>query len=87
MDGLYLPSEWFVPGEPATRAAAAIAEGFCPYPQCGYPFDEGRTCPVCEVTWELTPSGFSAEAGGTKVTAYPFAPWRQPVIDLGQPGG
>lgn len=53
------PQEWFTPTPEAYRAAAALAEGFCPFPQCGYPFDAGSLCPVCEVAWELTGAGFS----------------------------
>ena len=82
------PQEWFTPTPEARRAAAAVAEGFCPFPQCGHPFDEGSYCPVCEVTWELTDAGFSGRTehpdGNRTVTVYPFAAWqRPPVIDLG----
>jgi hypothetical protein len=71
------PQEWFTPTPEAHRAAAALAEGFCPYPQCGYPFDEGFFCPVCEITWELTRTGFSGtvtESPGItrSVTVYPL---------------
>lgn len=82
------PQEWFTPTPEAHRAAAALAEGFCPYLHCGYPFDEGFFCPVCEVTWELTRDGFSGRfsrpaGGSTTIAVYPFAAWQQPVIDLG----
>lgn len=83
------PQEWFTPTPEAYRAAAALAEGFCPYPHCGCPLDAGGSCPVCEVTWALTPAGFTGrvdEAPGVSrsVTVYPFAGWQQPpVIDLG----
>lgn len=85
---LSFPLGWFTPTPEARRAAAALAEGFCPFPGCGYPFDAGLHCPVCEITWTLTASGFSGEQrhpGGSslKVCAYPFAQGRQPVIDLG----
>lgn len=83
------PAGWFTPTAEARRAAAALAEGFCAYPECGYPFDEGMHCPVCGVTWELTATGFSAEVREDedtyrKVTVYPFADWHKPpVIELG----
>lgn len=85
------PQEWFTPTAEARRAMAALAEGFCPFPQCGCPFDAGSFCPVCEVTWELAGSGFTGRSGNstggfTSVTVYPFAPWQQPVIELGPPG-
>lgn len=84
------PQEWLTPTPEAYRAAAALAEGFCPYPHCGYPFDEGGFCPVCGVTWELTPDGLSGRfsgpkvGGSTSIQVYPFATWPEPpVIDLG----
>lgn len=71
MPGRPFPREWFTPTPEARRAAAAIAEGFCP-------FGEGSRCPVCEVTWALTASGVTRS-----VTVYPFSGWQQrPVIGL-----
>lgn len=92
MADLLFPAEWFTPTPEAHRAAAALAEGFCAFPHCGYPFDAGMFCPVCEVTWSLSPSGFSGQAslpdGSYRtLTVYPFAAWQQPVIDLGAWGG
>lgn len=83
------PQEWFTPTPEAYRAAAALAEGFCPFAHCGYPFDEGFFCPVCEITWALTRTGFSGfarrpDGRGTAMAVYPFADWqRPPEIDLG----
>ena len=73
------PQEWLTPTPEAHRAAAAISEGFCPFAHCGYPFDEGSFCPLCEVTWSLVPGGFSGSVTGpprlARVAAvYPFTP-------------
>jgi len=82
------PQEWLAPTPEARRAAAAISEGFCPYPHCGGQLGVNGYCPACGVVWELTSSGFSGSTHESadvtrKVTVYPFAGWQRSAIDLG----
>jgi hypothetical protein len=87
VDARSFPPQWFTPTPEAYRAAAAISEGFCPYPHCGSRLGVNGYCPACGVVWGLTSSGFSGSAHEVadvtrKVTVYPFATWQRPATDL-----